>query len=426
MALDRRQFLTRSGMLGAAGAAAIGDGLLGPAGARGSADASADAIAEAAGLRAASEAAARLPPVEFHGAHQAGILTPAPPAACFAAFDVIAPDRPGLVGLLQTLTGAAAFLTAGGRPPSVAAGSPPSDSGTLGPVVPADGLTVTVGVGASLFDRRYGLAQRKPAGLTAMRSFPNDALDPGQCGGDVMLSICAGSPDTAIHALREIARQARAGMQIRWRVDGFIASPRPAGAPRNHHGFRDGIANPPVSRPRLADRLLWVAGAGEQAWTTGGTFHVSRIIKMFIEPWDELSISQQEAIVGRRRDSGAPLGGRSQNDRPDYRSDPHGRVIPLKAHIRQANPRTAASASSRILRRGYNYDRGLDRGGGLDLGLVFNSYQRDIARQFEAVQHRLIDEPMADFISPVGGGYFFTLPGVRGSSDWFASGLFAP
>lgn len=425
MSLDRRQFLVRSGLLGASGVSAglvrAGD---------------ADARPPAAGdllpadgppqVSRITDPAARLPAVPFHGRHQAGIVTAPPPAACFAAFDVVAEHRAALADLLQTVTGAARFLTAGGTPPSAGAGSPPSDSGTLGPVVPADGLTVTLGVGTSLFDHRFGLAGRKPAGLFAMRSFPNDDLDSAQCGGDLMLSICAGSTDTALHALREIARQTRGAMRMRWRVDGFVAPGRPGGVPRNHQGFNDGIANPDVRRPDVAGRLLWVTqGRGAQAWTTGGTYHVCRVIRMFAEAWDGISLTEQEQIVGRHRAGGAPLGGRRDTDIPDYRSDPHGRVIPLRAHIRLANPRTRATERSRILRRSFNYDRGLDAQGRLDLGLVFNCYQRDIRRQFEAVQKRLRDEPMAEFISPIGGGYFFTLPGVRHASDWLGRGLVA-
>jgi deferrochelatase/peroxidase EfeB len=304
--------------------------------------------------------------------------------------------------------------------------APPSDSGTLGPDVPADGLTVTVGFGSTLFDGRFGIAGRKPKHLTEMTSFPNDALDPALCGGDLFLQICAGRQDTAIHALRDIAKHTRGGMQILWRIDGFVSPERPAGVPRNHFGFMDGIANPNVTDPVVADRLLWVArGTGEPAWATGGSYHVCRIIRMLIEFWDRVSLNEQQTMIGRYRASGTVLGSHSLTATPDFAADPKGKTVPLTAHIRLANPRTKGTEDSRIFRRGYNYDNGVDLAGNLDMGLIFNAFQQNLVRQFVANQNRLIGEPMVDYITPVGGGYFFALPGVRNNRDWYARALFA-
>ena len=413
MPLSRRQFLKHSGATALSGHAAASRAAL-----------AADAPVQGP---IAGDPAARLPAVPFEGKHQAGIVDRPPPAACFAAFDLIAVSRHELAELLHTLTRRARFLTAGGAPPNLGTGAPPSDSGTLGPVIPADGLTVTVGLGAGLFERdRYGLHEHRPRHLKQMVSFPNDNLDPTQTGGDLLLQICAGSSDTAIHALRDIAKHTRGAMQLRWRVDGFIAPRRPAGVPRNHLGFEDGIANPDVTDPAVAQRLLWAnAASGEPAWAHGGTYHVIRIIKMIVEFWDRVSLDEQQQMIGRYRASGAPLDGSSVDDIPDYHRDPHGRRIPFSAHIRLANPRTSATDDSRILRRGYNYDRGVDISGNLDMGLVFNCFQQDIARQFEATQTRLIGEPMVDYVSPVGGGYFFAPPGVRDKRDWYARRLFS-
>jgi len=428
--LDRRRFLRRVGLTGVgalAGAGALGAS---SAGGQSNADVQAtDALLKDGppGNQSVPDPAGSMAAIPFHGANQAGVTTARQPAGCWASFAVTAGSRAELIDLFRTLTADARFLTTGGVPADPDGNyAPPTDSGTLGEVVPADGLTITVGLGSTLFDERFGLASLRPVRLAPMEPFPNDNLDPSETGGDLLLQICGGSPDTVIHALRQLSKATRGGMQLNWRYDGFASPARPSGVPRNHFAFKDGIANPDVSDPAVASRLLWVPASGQEpTWTAGGTYHVVRIIKQFIEFWDRVSITEQQQMIGRFRGTGAPLDSQHETDVPNYAEDPAGDLIPLTAHIRLSNPRTRATEDSRILRRSYNYDLGVDLNGNLNMGLLFNCFCQDLDRQFVAVQKRLIGEPMVDYISPIGGGFFFALPGVRDKNDWYASALFS-
>ncbi|MCI3221096.1 Dyp-type peroxidase [Streptomyces sp. NP-1717] len=368
------------------------------------------AVGAASGTPAVGSDAGRVP---FHGAHQAGILTRQQRFGGFVAFDVLAHDRAGLTALLKKLTARCRTLTAGVTPqdPDVAALRDPEDQ-----------LTITVGVGASLFDGRYGLAGALPPGLALMPEFRGDRLDPGSCHGDLSVQVCAQHPDAVLHVVRDLARETSGLLRTRWRANGFLNPPRPEGAPRSFVGFKDGTAHPDTASAREMNRLVWVGPEGP-GWARGGSYQVLRTIRLRAEAWDRVPLGEQERIFGRRKSTGAPLDGRKESDLPDYGRDPQGRVTPLDSHIRRANPRTPGSEDSVLLRRSYNIDRGLAPDGTLDVGLIFCCYQRDIKRQFATVQKRLEGERFADFSTTTGGGYFLALPGVADASDWYGSAL---
>jgi deferrochelatase/peroxidase EfeB len=366
--------------------------------------------------------------IPFYGRHQAGIATPPQTAAAFLSFDVTAGNRRELTDLFRTLTERAAFLTEGGTPAPPRPGEPPEHRHLLGATVLPDDLTVTVALGASLFDDRYGLAPRKPAQLKTMRPFAHDELDPKITDGDLLVQLCANHRDTVGNAMLDIVNQTRGGMRLRWRIDSFRFPPRPVGIPRDWMGFKDGIANPDTTDASQMDQAVWVPrGRQEPAWTAGGTYQVLRIIRMHLEKWDELPVEQQERVFGRRKISGAPLYATDPNASdeldPVYTNDPQGRLTPLDCHIRLANPQTPESAAtSTILRRSFQYDQSPDEGGNPNMGHTFCCFQREL-NTYIAMQTRLENERLVRYITPIGGGYFFAVPGVRNAQDYYASGL---
>lgn len=406
---DRRQFLLGGGAIAIAGAAelaGVGHWF------------SRDPVAQAAQAQT----------VPFFGAHQPGILNQTPATTLVVSLDVTARSKPELVQLFQTLTQRIQYLMAGGSYDTLAPKYPPSGSGILGTRFAPDHLTVTVSVGASLFDQRYGLSALRPRYLTEMPWFPNDRIDPNLAHGDLLLQFHSNHDETNIHALRDIVKQLSGLAVLRWQLAGFQQPdqlPHPhQTSMRNLLGFKDGTANLDTSDTKLMNQLVWVQPNREEpAWAIGGTYGVVRIVRMFVEFWDRTALEEQEEIIGRTKDSGAPLSDRHEEDVPNFRKDLKGAKIRLDAHIRLANPRTPATEANRILRQGFNYSRSIDKAGQLDMGLLFVAYQQNLERGFVTVQNRLNGEPLEEYIKPIGGGYFFALPGVQAPTGYLGQSL---
>ena len=159
------------------------------------------------------DAADRVP---FYGRHQAGIVTPRPATGIMVACDVVVQTPSDLERMFRELTARILFLTQGGPTPQLDPRLPPADSGIFGSEIAPDNLTVTVGLGASLFEKHAWLKPQMPKRLQRMTQFPNDALRADLCHGDLSLQFCANLQDTNIHALRDIIKNLPESLVLRW------------------------------------------------------------------------------------------------------------------------------------------------------------------------------------------------------------------
>ena len=374
--------------------------------------------------------------VPFTGAHQAGIVTPAQDRLHFVAFDVITDDRDELVGMLQAWTAAARRMTAGQDAGEVGAVggdqyAVPDDTGeAIG--LPASGLTLTVGFGPTLFTTadgtdRFGLAARRPAPLTELPRFPGDALDPAISGGDLCVQACANDPQVAVHAVRNLVRLGAGVVSVRWSQLGFGRTSSTSSAqatPRNLFGFKDGTDNLKSENGSAIDRFVWV-GEGDPGadWLAGGSYVVTRRIRMRVEPWDTSTLAEQEATIGRTKGTGAPLGQRAEFDPVDFTVQAGTRpAIPENSHVFLAHPTNSGTA---ILRRGYSFVDGSDGLGRLDAGLFFIAYQRDPGTGFVQVQKNLRLDAMNEYVQHTSSAVFACPPGVTGPDDWWGRALFS-
>ena len=404
---SRRGFLKGGGALSLAGWLGAGKALAGPT--------------------AHAKPAAPAGREPFDGVHQGGILTPQQQNSYFAAFDLQTAKREDVIALLKAWTEAARRLSQGlpARALSGQSDKAPLDSGEAVGLATAR-LTLTFGFGPGLFSKdgvdRYGLAKHRPEALVDLPKFNGDQLVPEKSGGDLSIQACADDPQVAFHAVRQLAAIADGIASVRWVQTGFASGAPGGGTPRNLMGFKDGTNNPSTKDPALMNQFIWVGDEG--GWMKNGSYLVVRRIRIALEHWDKTELGFQQEVVGRYKDSGAPLGQKHEFEPMNLAAaDKDGNpLIPDTAHSRVASPQENDGA--RILRRAYSYNDGANfyaerwppwrQGVEYDAGLFFIAYQRDPRTGFIRINKKLAAmDMMNQYITHVGSAVFACPPGAR-------------
>jgi deferrochelatase/peroxidase EfeB len=404
--------ISRRGFLAGLGAAGAGVGL-------------------AACADKASSVSAGSSSVTPYGAHQAGIATATQDSLAFASFDVAAgTTKAELVAMLQTWTMAIERMTAGQQVSATDASnpqSPPQDTGeALG--LGANNLSVTVGFGPTLFDDRFGLAGKRPAALADIPALPGDDLVASLSNGDLCIQACADDPQVAFHAMRNLRRLGEGTVVLKWTQLGFgktSSTSQSQATPRNLMGFKDGTANIKSQDSSRFDASVWVGEETDQPWMKGGSYLVSRRIRMYLEAWDRDYLADQENVIGRSKASGAPLGTTSEFAAvPLAQSGSGGHpLIPADAHIRLASQ---SRNDIYLLRRGYSFTDGTDPDTGeLVAGLFFIAYQQDPRKQFVPLQTILgTNDALNEYIAHTSSG-LFAVPAGYQPGGMIGASLFA-
>jgi Dyp-type peroxidase family len=199
-------------------------------------------------------------------------------------------------------------------------------------------------------------------------------------------------------------------VSVEW---GHVISETPDGQAREHFGFADGLSQPRFIREATQNApTRWDDSAGPRLVLTSVTFNAGLPdVGSYYVYWKlEQDVTRFEAevqalaeklgvtpdlagalVFGRFKD-GSPIA-RSSHGLNDfnYADDPAGRSCPIFAHIRKMNPRGTSRTpldterGRRIARRGitYGYNPEREQRPGHGVGLLFQSCQADLARQFE-------------------------------------------
>ncbi len=224
-----------------------------------------------------------------------------------------------------------------------------------------------------------------------MPAFPNDEPHDDQSHGDLLVQVCASTPEGCNHALRRVMRVTRDALTLRWMLPGF-QEPNTLGpgraSQRNLMGFKDGTANLDAGDEPTMDELVWVSARRRRARRGRSTARTwSR---------DASACASSSGIAPRctrkRRSSAASRTPARRSTACTRPMCPRTRPIPKararrsprtsgsRTHARTRPRRTASSGAASTSRRASRPTASSTK------GLLFVCFQRSLADGFLAVQ----------------------------------------
>ncbi|MDB2439460.1 Dyp-type peroxidase [Hellea sp.] len=321
-------------------------------------------------------------------------------------------------------------------------------------------VTISLGIGATLFTTldgfdRYGISHHKPRYLKPMPSFLGDSeeLDPSASASDFIFLISSDHPYINVAIVRFFAEYLNKRFSKNYGFKGkaveFLGVEEgfQRKDTREFLGFDDGIDNISMREDEL-ERLVYITQVdNEPDWCINGTYLVYRKIRERMPDWEKLTVVNQEAMIGRDKETGKPLSRQVTGPKgktPVYSDSKDPADGALNSHIRKVQPRRNSEdlfgiddLDRRFLRRPYPFFDGLDESGNSINGLQFLAFMKSIQQQFEhvvnmwqlnpdfPVQGAGIDALYANnILETLDGGYYFCPPGLASPKDYFASGLF--
>ncbi len=290
--------------------------------------------------------------------------------------------------LLARWSAAAATMMAGKTigtiRPDVAAAAPKDNA--IAAELPTSNLTIAFGFGPTLFDSRFGLEKFKPANFTELPRITGDRFEASEQGSDFGIWIRCDDTQVTLHAIRQLQRIAYRTAKMKHVHNGYLSIKQHEGEDEIHrsiHGFQTGITG--VGTERQYNDFVWVSSEHtDQEWFQGGTYMVYRDTFFEMDTWDIDDIGDQELLMGRRKDTGAPLSnpdGKATDPFDFNAKDEDGNyLVDPNAHCRLVSEEYLGF---KVYMGGYDYYNGLTDRGTTDAGFINMSFVNKVENYIE-------------------------------------------